>query len=181
MVGTFKNVRRLFSHATTNSVYTNTLLATLNARKMIRGSCDYIHNIDTPITGNRVTLSLPELSSTSGNSSRVSFELPVPFFFFQMWRFEFFFLSLTQPFYPPKQQRTAPSISIKIDTTKESVADFQERDHDKDQVVVRFSQLTCSLKNLTYISCASAYSHRVRVLGLPLTLKQNIPTIHNEM
>ena len=100
-------------------VYTNALLATLNARKK-RSAEDNIHNFDT-CTDAIGTLSLRGLSNP-GNS-------------------------LIGPF--PTQQSDIPNMSINVDTTKEIVTDLvhdEEQPHDKDKIEVRFSVISVNIR-----------------------------------
>lgn len=67
VVRTMSLLQKLMTWRSTCQVYTNSLLATLNARKMIRGSGDNIHS-----TSDNFSLSLRELPKNGNIASRVT-------------------------------------------------------------------------------------------------------------
>ncbi|KAG5717579.1 hypothetical protein E4T56_gene4462 [Termitomyces sp. T112] len=91
-------------------LYSNSLLATLNARKMIRGSADGIHS-----TSENLSLSLRELPKSGTVFSRVKI-------FLLFWRGRG--KPLTTSHAPSLQRPT--NISIKINTTKEFATDSDQ-------------------------------------------------------
>lgn len=112
-----------YTYITGCTVYTNSLLATLNARDLIRKSADTV-NYST--ADNKVNVSLREFPKNESVTPRV--ELP-----------NFHILS----FYDLRQfMQQAANISIKINTTKDYVTDsISERDMDK--TVVCSIQVSC--------------------------------------
>jgi hypothetical protein len=94
------------THSCNNPVYTNSLLATLNARKRIRKAGSAVH------TPSDVSFSMKDFAKTTSIGSRVRWKTP-----------------FTRTIEKIVIVQRPPNISIKIDTTKEFAGD-EKQDYD---------------------------------------------------